>query len=574
MRKDRNKLKNALISQNSEQELKKESKTKKTDAHASLLSHGSKADLLKYIQELELQLTKLKTNNCPTKLDSENADTLAENQISEQYLFKLLMDNLPDHIYFKDKESRFIRMNKAQAKRFGLADPEDAIGKTDFDFFTEEHARQAFDDEQEIIRSGITILNLEEKETWKDGSISWVSTTKTPIIDGEGKINGTMGVSRIITDRKLAESLLRETQFKYKIIADNTYDWEFWLSPDNKFLYNSPSCERITGYPAIDFINDPEKLYAIIHPEDRSSFYRHLHEEKTNKEVSAIEFRIITSNSTIKWIGNVSLPVFGQNSEYLGIRGSNRNITDRKLALENLVKANQELSELNSTKDKLFSIIAHDLKSPFNSILGFSSLLVKNFGKYDAAKSEKFIKEIHSSAKSSFVLLENLLTWAKAQTGQMEFKPESVNLLPIIKEIIELSNSSASIKNIIINLDAVNEIKVYADQNLLKTILRNLISNAIKFTNPGGIIRISVDEKPNELLVSVSDTGVGISKANCEKLFKIDQTWSTTGTNNERGTGLGLILCNEFVKKHNGRIWVESEEGKGSIFKFTLPIKA
>lgn len=255
-----------------------------------------------------------------------------------------------------------------------------------------------------------------------------------------------------------------------------------------------------------------------------------------------------------------------------------KNVMQAKLILElqakkEKLKENEEiLKGLNATKDKLFSIIAHDLKNPFSSILGFSELLIKNIGNYDAEKSGKFLMLINSSIKNTIVLLDNLLNWVKSQSGQLNFNPEKNDFSLIIQEIIEISNITASIKNISFNNLQSDSLEVYADQNMLKTVLRNLIFNSIKFTNHGGKIDIFATQNQKFIEITVSDNGVGISEESIKKLFNLETNITTTGTNNEKGSGLGLVLCKEFVEMHGGKIWVESEEGKGSNFKFTLPI--
>lgn len=248
-----------------------------------------------------------------------------------------------------------------------------------------------------------------------------------------------------------------------------------------------------------------------------------------------------------------------------------KNVMQAKLILELQIKK-EELKEINATKDKLFSIIAHDLKNPFSSVLGFSELLIKNIGNYNVEKSEIFLKLINSSIRNMIVLLDNLLNWVKSQSGQITFNLENINLSLIIQEVIEISKITASIKKISINFLQSDNIEVYADQNMLKTVLRNLVFNSIKFTNPGGKIDILAMQNFNFVEITVSDSGIGISEENRKKLFNLETNITTTGTDNEKGSGLGLVLCKEFVEMHGGKIWVESEEGKGSDFKFTLPL--
>jgi signal transduction histidine kinase len=229
------------------------------------------------------------------------------------------------------------------------------------------------------------------------------------------------------------------------------------------------------------------------------------------------------------------------------------------------------LQDLNATKDKLFSIIAHDLKGPFSSILGLSNLLSQNIRSYDITKSEEFIKNISLSAQNTLNLLENLLNWAQTQTGQMTYRPEIIKVNDAIRHAIGLARSSAIIKNISLIHVQSDDLDVCADQNMLTAILRNLITNAIKFTKANGKVEISSAINKDFIEISVSDNGVGMCKATQENLFKINSTNSSVGTENEKGTGLGLIVCKEFIEMHGGSIWVESETGKGSRFTFSIP---
>jgi signal transduction histidine kinase len=249
-----------------------------------------------------------------------------------------------------------------------------------------------------------------------------------------------------------------------------------------------------------------------------------------------------------------------------------RDLSEQKQANENLMQLNKQLKEVNATKDKLFSIIAHDLRSPFNSILSFSELLKENIKDYDIYKSAEIVGFINTSATHTLNLVDNLLAWANTQTGQIEYKPENIKLVPIFQDVLAVLNSSATTKNIKLISSLSDDIVVYADQNMLSTVLRNLISNAIKFTNPEGMVDINAVSKQDHIEISVTDNGVGITEENKKKLFGADVNFTMRGTENEGGSGLGLVLCKEFVEQHQGKIWVESEVGKGSKFVFTLPV--
>jgi signal transduction histidine kinase/ligand-binding sensor domain-containing protein len=258
------------------------------------------------------------------------------------------------------------------------------------------------------------------------------------------------------------------------------------------------------------------------------------------------------------------------------LRVNNDELTEKKRRIEEqaekLAENNKELSLLNATKDKFFSIIAHDLRNPFNAVIGFSDLLLSNFKRYENEKIERYLKFIYISSISGSELLTNLLFWSRSQTGSIQFNPVELNLSSLIDNSINLLIGSAQSKNISIEKYIDETITCYVDENMLKTVIRNLISNAIKFTPKKGNISILASISGNHILVSVTDTGVGMSKEVVEKLFTQDYSLSTRGTANESGTGLGLILCKEFVEKHGGEIWAESEEKKGSTFIFTIPL--
>jgi signal transduction histidine kinase len=238
-----------------------------------------------------------------------------------------------------------------------------------------------------------------------------------------------------------------------------------------------------------------------------------------------------------------------------------------------LLDSEQNLIELNATKDKFFSIIAHDLKNPFNALLGFSQLLERNYDTYTKTEIKEYINVIYESSQSLFKLLDNLLQWSRTQTGSITYNPEIFNLLPVIKQEITYLQFYADKKKIAIKVTVDSTISAFADKNIISTVIRNLINNAIKFTNSNGKIEIRAVETINEIEVSIADTGVGIDVDDLDKLFQLNSTISNKGTANEEGTGLGLLLCKEFIERNCGRIWAKSNKGKGSTFYFTLPIE-
>lgn len=244
-----------------------------------------------------------------------------------------------------------------------------------------------------------------------------------------------------------------------------------------------------------------------------------------------------------------------------------------QLLFRELKQNEEELRHLNATKDKFFSIIAHDLKNPFNNLLAMSQMLVANLSQNNDDRNLKSAKIIYNSSKSGYELLENLLQWSRAQTGRIKINPQTIKLENAIREAVVSLETMAMRKKVEIQILPNESISVFADMNILHTVIRNLVSNAIKFSYSDSVVQISTHKQKNLAKISVTDFGTGIKPQNIDKLFSIDADFSTTGTNNEKGTGLGLILCKEFVERSNGTIGVESQAGKGSTFYFTLPLK-
>ncbi len=252
----------------------------------------------------------------------------------------------------------------------------------------------------------------------------------------------------------------------------------------------------------------------------------------------------------------------------------NKELKEHSLAEEALKKREIQLGELIATKDKFFNIVAHDLKNPFTSLLGSTELLYNNINQLNNEEIRKLAEIINESSKSGYTILQNLLDWSRSQTGLLKFNPEKINLKKLIDENVSNLKLYAANKEIAMHSDhgSDKDINIFTDKNMLNTVLRNLISNAIKFTHRNGNVNVGISREDDEVIISVKDTGTGISEENIEKLFRLDTRFQLPGTDNEQGTGLGLKLSKEFVGKLGGRIWVESVENKGSEFKFTIPV--
>ncbi|NOU19673.1 MAG: PAS domain-containing sensor histidine kinase [Bacteroidales bacterium] len=309
-----------------------------------------------------------------------------------------------------------------------------------------------------------------------------------------------------------------------------------------------------------------------VHPDDFDFCLQTYVAAFDKRESFLMEYRMKNKHEEYRWIRDFGRPFYDLDNSFLGYIGSCYDITEIKQTELIINQKNKELEKLNADKDIFMSILAHDLKGPFNSILGYLGLLTENIHISDIDDIEKQLNIINNSALSVYNLLEAILMWINSESGRIPFEPQKLNIKTVCLDILETLKPYANAKTIAIDYFGEENLAVFADLNMLRTILRNLISNAIKFTNNGGIVTINAQKMESDIIISVSDNGIGISPEIQNKLFKISQIHTSRGTADESGTGLGLLLCNEFVNKNGGNIWVESELGKGSTFKFTVPI--
>jgi signal transduction histidine kinase len=266
------------------------------------------------------------------------------------------------------------------------------------------------------------------------------------------------------------------------------------------------------------------------------------------------------------------MPLRNSMGEIYGILGTSMNVTDLIAAVQEIKLKNEELQKLNAEKDKFFSIIAHDLRSPFSGLLGLTQIMAEELPDLTMAEIQNIAVRMRNSATNLFSLLENLLLWARMRQGLIPFNPEIIQLHKIALESIAMMVEPANIKGIEIVNDIPIDLNVFADSNALQNIIRNLVSNAVKFTPIGGKISLSAKATADKSIeISIKDSGIGLSNAMIENLFRLDVQTYRKGTEGESSSGLGLLLCKEFIEKHGGKIWVESEEGKGSTFHFVIP---
>lgn len=496
--------------------------------------------------------------------------------LSDEEKYQLIAENISDVIWVINLTSlKFTYISPSVYNLRGFT-VEEAMNQSLSESLTPDSAARVYQVISERVKefkvSGkVGTLVNEFQQPCKDGSIIWIEAiTKMRVaIDGSLEV---IGVSRDITKRKQAEFELKESEEKYRLLFEKSDD-AILIIDDNKFIDCNAAVVKMLGYGNKDELLNvhPSVLSPEKQPDGRLSF------EKA-EEMMGLCFQ--NGFHRFEWIHKrasgepfpaevwlTAIPYKGKKI----IHTIWRDLTERKKVEKELYDVNERLKEINSTKDKFFSIIGHDLKNPFSGILGLSGLLIDNIANYDIPTIQKYIRIIYSTTSNAYALLENLLEWSRSQTGSINFQPEVINLKKKIEHNVTLIETLAQKKNIQISAEAGDACIVFGDRNMVNTVFRNLLTNAVKFTRVGGSIKISVKEVDSSYEIAFSDTGVGMSPEMMSNLFKIDTRFRTIGTDNETGTGLGLLLCREFIERHGGKISVKSEVGKGTEFTVSLP---
>ncbi len=400
--------------------------------------------------------------------------------------------------------------------------------------------------------------------------------------------------SHDITKRKKAENELKKLE---KAILDAMVSVVI-TDADGNIEFANPSFTKFTGYPVEEVIGkNPRFLNSGEHPR---KYYKNIWDTLKSGRSWEGDFYNKKKNGEYYWQFSHIAPVLDDKGEITHFVDVSEDITEKKNARDELLKLNKrlkksemevlreahtlaetndklyeseiKLKKMNDSKDKFFSIIAHDLRGPFSGFIGLSELLEKEYNNLDSETIARISKSMSKSAKQLFNLLENLLEWSKAQMGRMEFNPINIDIFDFAKRISGLFLETALQKDIDLIVDIEKGSFIFADNYMLNTILRNLVSNALKFTPRGGRVVLEADDSDDDFIcIIVRDNGVGIKDEAMEKIFRMDSKYSTAGTENERGTGLGLLLCKELVELNGGKIWVDSKPGEGSEFQFMLP---
>lgn len=400
----------------------------------------------------------------------------------------------------------------------------------------------------------------------KDGGeiLSEVKLTQTKYKDKTVVI----ALARDITEKDNYQQQLKESEKLLSSLYENASIGIFRSTLNGEILFANPALVKMFGYESFDeFKNIKVQEQFYIDKELRKKYIDELMEKK---QLNGVEYDLYKKDKSIITVREHSRIIKNEKGEFEYIEGTLEDITDKRKAEIALRKSESYLKELNATKDKFFSIIAHDLRSPFQGLLGISSILVDE--EMDQSEKEFYFKRLQQGIKNLHALIEDLLTWSRVQRGVLEYYPEKSNLKFDIEDVLNVMNELAVKKNINLTSEIEDQLICSYDKYMINTVLRNLISNAIKFTPSFGSISVNAYKSENEIIVTVKDSGVGITKEDIQKIFRLDTPFTRRGTDDEPGTGLGLILCQEFIKKHNSKLWVESEVNKGSTFSFSLPL--
>lgn len=479
--------------------------------------------------------------------------------LESEQRYRLIFDNSLDAFLLTATDGTIQSVNSAASEMFGRSQEEICrLGRSSIIDITDPRLKDALEERARTGKFSGELTGIRE-----DGTKFPVELSSMIFTDSDGHLRTSM-IIRDISERKRTEKLLIESEANARAIMEATEDVLILMNKEGIIIdCNEVHAQRLgTTRKELLGKNVFDRLPTHIAEIRRKNISETI---SSGKPVYGEDFRGGYYNEFTIY------PIFVQNKITDRVAIFSRDITARKQVEETLKENGIRLLELNATKDKFFSIISHDLKNPFNSILGLSNLLAEQIHEKNYEGIEEYAEIIQKSSIRVFDLLVNLLEWSRLQTGRIEYSPEYVEMVALINEVTELFDDSVRQKSITIFKELPRNMLIFADKAMISTILRNLISNAIKFTHPQGQIMISAESKKDKVIIAISDNGVGIKNENIEKLFRIAENQTTLGTKNERGTGLGLILCKEFIEKHGGKIWVESEAGKGSKFYFTIP---
>jgi len=499
--------------------------------------------------------------NFSRKRVNEKLSKLNKKLLESEEKYKLVVESSPD-IMFIQKEGKLLFANKQFISMSGYSMKE-LLNKSIFDFVDKE------DQEMVIERSKLRqlghdiIASYEVKTINRHGKVRHFDLKINPTnYNGKGAL---LGVGTDITARKKNLETIR----KLSIAIEQSPASVVIFNKDGIIEYANKAFSVSTGYKNNQAIGlNIKKLNPDNYNISKSEKFW---ETISSGKIWTGELQSKRKNGELFWENASVSPIVDNKGLITHYSAVTQDVSMQKEMLAKLTESEKQLKDVNATKDRFFSIIAHDLKNPFNAIMGYASLLLRQFEDLNKSERHEYIENINLAAESTYSLLENILEWSRTQMGNINFKPKIFDISTIINEVFLLIRVQAETKNIKLLSKVKYQTYVYADVNMIKTVLRNLVSNAVKFTEKGEVL-VEAESSKSSVMISVIDTGIGISDNVVDKLFKIDEKVHTSGTKNEKGTGLGLILSKEFITKNGGEIWINRMKGQGTIFNFTLPI--
>ena len=504
-----------------------------------------------------------------------------ENQsLAQSKLFLHTLNSISDCISITDMNDIIIYVNKSFAATYGYP-AEELVGN---------HVSilRSNKNDPEVLKQ---ILPKTLEEGWrgriwnkrKNGEEFFIELYTTIVRDEKENPLALVGVAHDLTEQLNAEEKLKEVQDKYRHLFHEIKAAIYESTPDGRLIELNPAGMELLGIESSEqlaSINIAKVFY--INKVDRETINKEI---EKNGFVKDYELNLKTLNNEVITVRETSTAIKDKSGKIIAYRGILRDITEAKKSedkLKQLVErleyvntqlqqSEEELKNTNATKDKFFSIIAHDLRSPFSSLLSFSEFLVEDIETLEKAETKLFAEKIHEAAQNVFALLENLLQWSRIQSGKIPYNPINFNIAFKINKVITLLSNNAVNKKITILNECSNNAIVFADEDMLFSVIQNLLSNAIKFTNREGVIVFRCLVLDKEVKISITDNGVGMKEEDLRKLFRLDTQHTTYGTNEEKGSGLGLLLCLEMIERNRGKITAESKIGGGTTFTFTLP---
>lgn len=386
-----------------------------------------------------------------------------------------------------------------------------------------------------------------------------------------GVIGGIWGgfYEKRIKEQRVTYRALYESQQTLKLITDNLPSLISYI--DENFRY------QFVNKTHTDWLQMPlnkikgRHIKEILGEDAFNNLYPHI-KKALDGEIVNFENTGVIRKSHRVYLNSTVIPHFDSDNTIKGIFVLVTDITNLKKRENKIKSQKKELQKINATKDKLFSVIGHDLKNPFNSILGFSELLSEEIISLSKEDARDIAIQLKEKSNQAYNLLTNLLDWSRTQLKRIESSPEKIALNKFVDEIMEALQDTATHKNIKLLSRLRDDIYVYADRNMMLSVFRNLLNNAIKFTRSGGQIEVDAENRNNYIKISLRDNGVGIDPEHLSHLFNLESEFTTAGTDNETGTGLGLMICKEFIELNRGKMWINSVKGEGTTIHFTLPV--